>query len=303
MKLFFDRFIRACKKPNLIPIAILHRHCHHFSDEWYLSHLFKLEMGYPLNLKRPQTFNEKLNWLKLYDRNPLYTRMADKYEAKLIVSNIIGAKYVVPCYGVWDSFDDINFETLPNRFVIKGTNDSSGVFICKNKEDLNKDALRNNLLLCQKRNYYYSLREWVYKDIKPRIIIDQFLDDQSGHELMDYKFMCFNGIPRVMYQTNKASNIYENFYDMDYNVLNINHGFKRHIPEFEKPAEFDLMKELAAKLSAGIPFVRVDFFDVAGRVYFGEFTFYDWGGMRPFSDVKWDKILGNFLVLPKNNEE
>ncbi len=256
-------------------------------------------MGYSLNLDNPKTFNEKLNWMKIYYRNPLFPLLADKYLAKEYVAEKIGEQYLVPNFGVWDSVDDINFESLPKQFVLKATGDSSGIVICKDKSKLDIDAIKSKLSHCQNTNYYYFLREWVYKDIKSRIIADKFLDDNSGTELLDYKFWCFNGIPKVMYCTNKGKQIYENYYDMNFDPIDINHGFQRKSPEFDKPAAFEEMKSLAAKLSEGIPFVRIDFFYVQGKVYFGEFTFYDWGGMRPFADKKWDDILGSWIKLPK----
>lgn len=251
-----------------------------------------------LNIDNPQTFNEKLNWLKLYNRDPRLTMMADKYEVKKYVASIIGEEYVVPCYGVWNSFDEIDFNSLPNEFVIKATHDSSGVVIVKDKSKLDKEPVRKRYKEIMKRNWFWPYREWVYKDIKPRIIVDKFLDDHSGHELRDYKFWCFNGTPKIMYCTNKAKDVFENFYDMDFKPIDINHGFRRAIPEFEKPDEFELMKTLAEKLSKDLPFVRVDFFDVKGKVYFGEFTFYDWAGFRLFCTPELDMRLGNEITLP-----
>jgi hypothetical protein len=254
-------------------------------------------MGYKLDLKNPQTFNEKLNWLKLYNRSKIYTLMADKYEVKKIIEEKIGKEYVVPCLGVFENVDDINWNDLPNQFVVKCTNDSSGVVVCRDKKKLNIEAVSLKLKKCMKRNYYPFLREWVYKDIKPKIIVDKFIDDGSGKELVDCKFMCFNGVPKLVYLTNKSSNIFENFYDMNFKVVGINHGFPRNVPEFTKPKNFELMKSLAEKLAEGIPFVRIDFFNVDGKVYFGECTFYDWGGMRPFVDRKWDYTLGEWIDL------
>ena len=272
------------------------------SDRNYIRALYKHRFGKSINLDSPKTFNEKLNWLKLYGRNPRYTMMADKYEVKKIVADLIGEEYVVPCYGVWNTIDEIDFDKLPNQFVVKATHDSSGALVCRDKSTFDVDAAKKHYHDIMKRNWFYQLREWVYKDIKPRMIVDKFLDDHSGHELRDYKFMCFNGEPKVMYCTNKAKDVYENFYDMDFNILDIDHGFRRHIPEFTKPDNFELMKELAGKLSAGIPFVRVDFFDVDNHVYFGEFTFYDWAGMKPFRDDKWEEILGSWITLPTDNK-
>ena len=250
-----------------------------------------------LDLVNPQSFNEKMNWLKLYDRQDIYTMMADKYAVKAYVEKRIGKEYVVPNYGVYERWEDIDFNQLPDQFVIKGTHDSGGAFVCKDKKTFDFKNVERRIKHNLKINYFYPVREWPYKNIKPRIIVDQLLDDHSGHELRDYKFWCFNGKPTYMYITNKGKEIKENFYDMGFSPVAINHGFERTVPEYDKPAEFELMKSLATKLSAGIPFVRVDFFDVDGRVYFGEFTFFDWGGMRPFRD-DWDLKLGSLLVLP-----
>lgn len=266
------------------------------SDEEYLRKVYFLTFLKKLNLDNPTTFNEKLNWMKLYKREEKYTQMADKYAVKEIVASLIGSQYVVKNYGVYDSWDDIDFSKLPDQFVLKGTHDSGGASLCRDKNTFNYEAVRAKIERNQKSNFFYWYREWPYFNIKPRIIADELLDDHAGNELRDYKFWCFNGKPTYMYITIKGKNVYENFYDMDYNSVEINHLFPRHIPEFDKPANFELMKELASKLSQGIPFVRVDFFDVNGKVYFGEYTFYDWGGMRPFKG-NWDKKLGKLIEL------
>lgn len=267
-------------------------------DPIYIKLIFKGKLGYSINLNDPKTFNEKLNWCKLYNRNPLYPKLADKYAVKQIVADMIGEQYVVKNLGVWKHFDEIEFDKLPNKFVLKCTHDSSGVIICKDKATFDYKAAKEKLEFTLKMNYFYACREWPYKNIPPMIIADEYLDDHTGRELQDYKFWCFNGVPKIMYVTNKGAKVEENFYDMDFNVLTINHGYPRTQPEYHKPKEFELMKELAAKLSVGIPFVRVDFFDVDGQVYFGEFTFFDWAGLGKFSDMKTDMDLGNLVVLP-----
>lgn len=273
-------------------------HCgRRWADERYLYFSYLINFGEKPNFKEPRTFNEKMNWLKLHDRKDIYTTMADKYAAKAFVAERIGEKYVVRNYGVYNRWEDIDFSSLPDKFVIKGTHDSGGAFVCKDKKSFDFKKVERRIKHNLKINYFYPMREWPYKNIKPRIIVDQLLDDGSGHELRDYKFWCFNGKPVYMYVTNKGKVIKENFYDMDFKSVTIDHGFDRTIPEYVIPAEFELMKSLAAKLCAGIPFVRVDFFDVNGKVYFGEFTFFDWGGMRPFRD-DWDLKLGSLLVLP-----
>jgi len=267
-------------------------------DKIYIQMTAKGKLGYSINLDNPLTFNEKLNWLKLYNRNPLYTRMADKYEAKGIVAERIGSQYVVRNLGCWQSFDDIDFDALPDRFVLKCTHDSSGAIVCRDKSTFDKNTARKRINLSLSMNYFYACREWPYKNIQPRIIADELLDDHSGKELNDYKFWCFNGVPKYMYCTVKSNDVYENFYDMDFKPVDINHGFRRRKPEFERPEDFNLMKELASKLSKGLPFVRVDFFYVAGRVYFGEYTFFDWAGLQPFRSRQQDMELGELIELP-----
>ena len=275
------------------------RYCLNISYRTKYIYSFRFKKN--LHLNNPITFNEKLNWLKLYGRKAIYTVMADKYEVKAFVANKIGSEYVVDNYGVYDNWGAIDFGILPNSFVIKGTHDSGGAFVCKDKTTCDFASIRRRIEKNLRKNYFYDLREWPYKNIKPRIVIDKLLDDHTGNELRDYKFWCFNGEPQFMYCTIKGESIYENFYDMEFHPVEINHNFPRHQPEFEKPANFELMKELAAKLSDGVPFVRVDFFDVEGHIYFGEFTFYDWGGMRPFADYKTDEKLGVLIKLPQTD--
>lgn len=272
----------------------------YLNDERYLKLIYRINCGKKLHLNPPVTFNEKLNWIKLYDRNPQYTIMADKYAAKEFVENRLGTdKYIVPCLGVYNSFDEIDFAKLPQQFVIKTTFDSSGVIVCRDKNQLDIAAAKEKIEKSMKRNYFLPSREWPYKDIPHRILVDTFLDNHTDHELTDYKFWCFNGEPKVVYVTNKGKNICENFYDMEFNPLDIDHGFPRHQPEWDKPEDFEEMRELAAKISNGIPFVRVDFFYVEGKIYFGECTFFDWGGLRPFKSENWEKKLGDWIKLPE----
>ena len=268
------------------------------SDKMYLSVKYYSRFGKKMNWRQPQTFNEKLNWLKLYYRDPKLTTKADKYAVKELVANAVGQEYVVPCYGVYQDFGEIDFNQLPNQFVVKATHDSSGATVCRDKSQFDIEAAKAKFDMVMKRNWYYSSGEWVYKNIPHRIIVDKFLDDGREGELQDYKFWCFNGEPRLMYITNKGKNIYENFYNMDFHAVEANHGFPRTMPEYEKPKGFEIMKNLAEKLSKGIPFVRVDFFEVDDKVYFGEFTFYDWAGLKPFADEKWDRKLGEWINLP-----
>ena len=275
----------------------------HWSDEKYLKHKFKLEMGYDLNLNHPQTFNEKLQWLKLHDRNPLYTVMVDKYKAKEYVGNIIGSKYIIPTLGVWDKFEDIDFDKLPTQFVLKTTHDSGGVFICKNKEDFDIHAARLKLEKSLKRNFYYQGREWPYKNVKPRIIAEKYMVDEQTNELRDYKFFCFNGTPKMLFVATDRQNPTEetkfDFYDMDFKHLPFSNGHPNSHKPITKPDTFAEMVKLATILSKNIPHVRVDFYEINGKVYFGELTFYHWSGFMKFEPHEWDKKIGDLIHLPK----
>ncbi|MBQ8769587.1 MAG: glycosyl transferase [Bacteroides sp.] len=287
--------------PQKLLDLLLFKYGRNLSDKTYIKLKYFVLNGRWLNLKRPRTFNEKLQWLKLYGHRPEYVDMADKYKVKAIVSNLIGDKYVVPCLGVWEKVEQLDFEKLPEKFVLKCTHDSGGNYICRDKKSLDKlkaiEILDNSL----KQGYFFQGRDKQYRDIERRIIADTFLDDGREGELQDYKFWCFNGVPKVIYLTNKGKKVYENFYDMDFAPLDIDHGFPRMVPEYQKPVNFELMKELASKLSKGVPFVRVDFFDVDGKVYFGEFTFFDWGGFKNFKSNKWDEKLGSWIELPNRS--
>ena len=280
--------------------ALLYRISPLMSDIFYVKCLFRVRLGYPLNLKRPKTFNEKMQWLKIYGHKPIYTIMADKYKVKKYVTDIIGEKYIVPCLGVWDDANDIDFEKLPDKFVLKcNFNSGQGMCICKDKSKIDIDKIRKDLNREMKRGYYYHGRDKQYRDIEKKIIADTFLDDHRPGELQDYKFWCFNGEPTYMYITNKnPESVFENYYDMDFNPVDIYHNSPRAIPEYSRPQEFEEMKRLARILSKGLPFVRIDFFDVDHHIYFGEFTFFDFGGFIPFRNYEMDLKLGELIQLP-----
>lgn len=271
-----------------------------FDDENYIRLKYKLWFKRSINLQNPKTFNEKLNWLKLYYRNPMYCMLADKYWVKKWVASQVGEKYVVPCYGHWKRFEDIEFNKLPDRCFLKSNQDSGGGMLFDRSNGINLAALKQRFgkNAISGKNWYWSSREFAYKNIEPCILAEEYLDEGTGHELHDYKFWCFNGKPTYMYVTNKGAIIKENFYDMDFKPVMINHGFERTDPEYEKPANFEKMIEIAAKLSSGIPFVRIDFFNVGDHLYFGEYTFYDWAGFQPFVDEQWDIELGKLIKLP-----
>ena len=272
-------------------------------DKIYLKSRYKARIGKKLNLKNPKTFNEKLQWLKLYDRKPEYTVMVDKHEVKKYVADKIGKDYIIPTLGVWDKFDDIDFDALPEQFVLKCTHDSGGLVICKDKSQLDIEQARKKIDKCLKRNYYWHGREWPYKNVRPRIIAEQYMEDEETAELRDYKFFCFDGVAKALFiatdRSNKEEETKFDFYDMEFNHLPFTNGHPNANSAPQKPENFDKMRELAGKLSENIPHLRVDFYEVNGRIYFGELTFSHWNGMTPFGPEEWDETFGGWINLPK----
>lgn len=269
----------------------------------WLSYYFKKKMGYPMDWKNPKTYSQKLQWLKLYDHNPLYTTMVDKYEVKKYVADLIGEEYIIPTLGVWDKFDDIDFDSLPDRFVLKCTHDSGGLVIVKDKAKFDRDQARKLFQVALSRNPYDVSREWPYKNVKPRIIAETYMEDEKTAELRDYKFFSFKGQPKAMFiASDRASETEEtkfDFFDMDYNHLPFTNGHPNAKVLPEKPANFEEMKALASKLSENLPQARIDFYEVNGKTYFGEITFFHWGGTKPFEPAEWDEIFGGWIELPK----
>ena len=271
------------------------------SDKTYLEILYKKIFNKELDLDNPKTFNEKLQWLKLYDRNPEYIKMVDKYLVKDYIKDIIGEKYIIPTLGIYDKFDDIDFDKLPNQFVLKCTHDSGSTVICKDKNNFDFKGAKNKIEKALKRNFFYGGREWPYKNIKPRIIIEKYMESDGGKDLLDYKFMCFNGKVEcsfVCLDRNNKNGLKVDFYDLEWNKL----PFERHYPNsnvvVSKPKNYNLMLELADKLSKEIPFVRVDFYEINEKIYFGELTFYPGSGYEKFTPEKYDRVLGDMLELP-----
>ena len=252
-----------------------------------------------LNLKTPQTFNEKIQWLKLYDRNPEYTKMVDKYEVRKYIAETIGEEYLIPLLGVWDKFDDIDFAKLPEQFVLKCTHDSGGLVVCKDKSQFDINEARKKINKCLKRNYFWQSREWPYKNVKPRIIAEQYMVDESGTELKDYKLFCFDGQPKALFiaTDRQIDDTKFDFYDMEFNHLPFTNGHPNAIKDIKRPQGLDDMAELARKLSSGMRQVRIDFYDINGKVYFGEITFSHWSGMVPFEPEEWDYKWGKMIKL------
>jgi hypothetical protein len=265
--------------------------------------LYRAKFGKKIHWKAPKTFNEKLQWLKVYDHNPVYTTMVDKFEAKQFAAQRIGGQYVVPLLaGPWEHFDQIDFEALPNQFVLKTTHDCGGVWICKDKSSLDRQAAKEFLEKHLKRDYYSTGREWPYKNVKPRIFAEAFLAELED-DLRDYKFFCFDGVPKLMFiaseRQSKEQETKFDFFDMDFNHLPIINGHPNSPNPISRPENFEKMKELAAVLSKGIPHLRVDFYECSGRLYLGEMTFSHWGGLVPFEPEEWDKKLGSWIKLPQ----
>ncbi|WP_290763000.1 ATP-grasp fold amidoligase family protein [Fibrobacter sp. UBA4297] len=273
-----------------------------FPDKLYLQLQFRLRMGYRLNLKTPKSFSEKIQWLKLYNRNPLYTTLVDKYAVKKWVADKIGEDHVIPTLGVWENADDIDFDKLPNQFVLKTTNGGGGdVIICRDKSNFDKKKAINHLNNGLKRSLYKELREWQYKHIPPRIIAEKYMEDESG-ELRDYKFFCFDGIVKALFIASDRLKVNEDtkfdFFDRNFNHLPITNGHPNAKIQPQKPKMYEKMISLAEKLSSGIPHVRVDLYEIDDKIYFGEMTFSHHSGMCPFCPIEWDYKFGEWLQLP-----
>lgn len=272
-------------------------------DKLFLKMMFKRRMGYKLNLKNPQTFNEKLQYLKLYDRRPEYTIMVDKYAAKKYVADKIGEEYIIPTLGVWNKPEDINFDRLPNQFVLKCTHDSGTVIICKDKPKFDIKNVRKKLKKYLNQNYYLAGREWPYKNVPRRIIAEQYMEDTAIHELRDYKIFNFNGVSKLIQMDyNRFVKHMRKLYTPEWNEFDfeLNYPADKNI-KFDKPAALAEMLQLAKKLSTDIPFLRTDFYCINGKIYFGELTFYPEAGFGKFQPEIYDKKLGSWINIPNES--
>ena len=276
-------------------------------DREYLEKKFYAMLGYSLDLTNPQTFNEKLQWLKLYDRKPDYTMMVDKYKVREYIKEKLGEEYLIPLLGVWDNAEDINFDKLPNRFVLKCNHNSGlGMYICKDKSKLTEKqikVIRKNLTKGLQQDYYLTGREWPYKDVPRKIIAEKYMEDETG-QLRDYKFYCFNGEPKIIMinSDREIEKTKADYFDMDFNWIDLKWGYEHALVKPSKPINFEKMKELAVVLSKNIPELRVDFYEVNNKIYFGELTFFDGSGFDKIEPEEWDEKLGDWIILPQKSE-
>lgn len=270
------------------------------SDQKFLELCFPAWLGYKLDLESPKTFNEKMQWLKLHDRKEEYSLFVDKYEAKKIVEKKVGSKYIIPTIGIWETPDEIDFDTLPQQFVLKCNHNSGvGMCICSDKKKLNIRKVKKNLRKGLKQDYYLTSREWPYKHIKRKIIAEKYMVDESGKELKDYKVFCFNGNPQyIQVDFGRFSNHERNLYSLDWEYM----GFASLYPtnknrEIARPECLEEMIEIAKILSKGTSFMRVDLYVINNSIFFGEMTLFHGSGFEPFVPFEWDRKLGDLLSL------
>lgn len=301
-------FADLCKSNKRGVIIAIYNHVintgllNFLSDKTFLNITYLIHFGKKIDWDNPRSFNEKLQWLKLNDRNPAYNRLVDKYEVKEYVANILGDQYIIPTIGVWDNVEDVPFNSLPDQYVIKCTHDSGSVCVCTDKNHFDVESAKKKLSKGLKKNLFYWGREWPYKNVKARIIAEKYLEDKNG-SLNDYKLMCFNGEVKCSFVCSDRFNgkgLKVTFFDKEW----VKMPFCRHYPsadyEIPAPTTYNKMVELAEKLAKGIPFVRVDFYEVNGHPYFGEMTFFPGNGVEEFRPEEWDYTLGNWIDINKN---
>ena len=300
-----NKIIELIKNPLYLIVFLNNRNLLNISDEKYLKIRYRATFGKKLNLKNPQTFNEKLQWLKLYDRKPEYTKMVDKYEVKKYVEKLIGKEYIIPTLGIYNTWEEIKFDELPNEFVIKCTHDSGSVVICKNKDSFNKNKARKKIEKALKRNFYINGREWPYKNVKPRIIIEKYIEEMNSNSVKDYKLFVFNGKVKSSFIVTErdTGNPKFTFFDKDKKFIDIKQCGAENDPSLEMPKQYDEMVKIAEKLAKATIQVRVDFYIINNKIYFGELTFFDSSGFGKFEPEEWDLKLGEMLELPNEKSE
>lgn len=270
-------------------------------DRIYLQIVYFKHFRRFINFNNPKTFNEKIQWLKLNYRNEEYTKLVDKYRVKQYITKLIGEEYVIPTLGVWNNVDDIDFKSLPEKFVLKCNNDSGGIVICKNKKDFDEAKAKSFLKERLKNNGYWYGREWPYKNVKPSIIAEKYMEDSISKDIKDYKFFCFNGSMEFFdIDIDRFIEHRANYYDRNGNFLPFGKTYcpPDYTKKIEMPKNLDKMIELAETISHNTVLSRIDFYEIDGQVYFGEITFYPGSGFSPFTDEKWDYKLGDMIDLP-----
>lgn len=274
-------------------------------DLFFTKVKFRLEMGYWMDFKNPVTYNEKLQWLKFNDIHPEYSKLVDKIEVKKIVSDRIGSQYVIPTISIFNNLEEIDWDNLPNQFVLKASNDSGGVIVCKDKNRLNVPAAMLKLKKDGNRDYSQINKEYPYKNVPHRYLAEAYMEDESGVELKDYKFFCFDGKVKFLFVATgrQQGDTRFDFFDTDFNHLHIINGHPNADIEPARPANFEKMIEIAERLSEGIRHVRVDLYNINGAIYFGEMTFFHWSGIVPFEPSEWDRKFGEYLNINKINNE
>lgn len=267
-------------------------------DKPYVKMVFWIKNGKRLNINNPKTFCEKQNWLKLYDVHPEYTQLVDKIAVRDYVTQKIGTDISFPILGVWDSIKDIDFTKLPEKFVLKCNHDSGSVKIIDDKNKIDVDELDKFYKGRMKINPYYTGREYPYKNVKPKIFAEKYMISSGAKDINDYKFFCFDGKPEIMFiATDRNTDVRFDFFDMNFEHLDIFYVHPNSDNKIEKPETFDEMKEIASKLSEGMKFVRIDLYEINGKVYFGEYTIFNGGGFWPILPDEWDKKLGDLIKI------
>lgn len=270
-------------------------------DAAYIQLYYFSKFGRFCRLRNPTTYNEKLQWLKLNYRVPEFKKFVDKIDVKQYVSDTIGAQYVIPTLAVYDAVDEIDFDHLPNAFVLKCTHDSEGVALVPDKSTEDLRRVKDMLRVALQDDFYYVGREPYYLGINPRVLAEPYLVDETRGQLLDYKFFCFNGEVKSLYVASDRSsgNVKFDYFDKDFQPLDLRQAYARSSTPPTKPQRFDEMITLAEQLSRGFPHVRVDLYEINGQVFFGEMTFFHFSGFSPFKPAYWDKVWGNWLSLPK----
>jgi len=274
--------------------------CQILPDPLFLRINFRIRFGMKLNLNNPESFNEKMQWMKLYDRKPEYSRLADKFEVKDYIAKTIGDKYIVPLYGVYNSYEEIDFSLLPERFVLKPTHTSGDVFLCADKNKIDYARLKEEVNKWLKRKYYWVNREWHYKNIRPRIICEKYIANPSDGDLKDFKFMCFEGEVKccvVCANRKSPGGLTMDYYDMDWQHLPMMYAWPNNDGLIAKPKHFAEMVEIARMLSRDMPFIRVDLYDTEDQPYFGELTLYPGSGYGLFKPDTYDYLFGSWIHL------